>query len=316
MKKWLLLLFVFLAIGIGCLYFVIPNRINIQQNLQIGVNTKGFARTISNEKKWSLWWPEKSAATVSDAGWQSLNYNGNTYRILEKKLTSLVISVKSESDSIQTELFFIPINEDSVALRWAGESVSPLNPVTRLQTFFRTKSISKDLNFILQSLQKFYAVEDNLYGLSIVKDRVLDSTLVSTSLVTNAYPSVENIYGLIDELQAFALKNNANQTGPPMLNIYTTDSISYRIQVALPVDKKLKDEGDIFYRWMLGGGNILVAEVKGGPHTINNAFAEMENYVRDYRRTAPAIPFQSLVTDRRKEPDTTKWITKVYWPVM
>jgi hypothetical protein len=28
-----------------------------------------------------------------------------------------------------------------------------------------------------------------------------------------------------------------------------------------------------------------------------------------------AIPFQSLVTDRSKQPDTTKWITNIYTPV-
>jgi hypothetical protein len=29
-----------------------------------------------------------------------------------------------------------------------------------------------------------------------------------------------------------------------------------------------------------------------------------------------AIPFQSLITDRVKEPDTAKWITKLYAPVL
>jgi hypothetical protein len=101
-----------------------------------------------------------------------------------------------------------------------------------------------------------------------------------------------------------------------MLNIYKNSDSSYLARVALPVDKKLNDSGNIQYRWMLKGGNILITEVKGGPHQIEKAFGEMANYVEDHGRTAPAIPFQSLVTDRRIEPDTNKWITKVYWPVM
>jgi hypothetical protein len=28
-----------------------------------------------------------------------------------------------------------------------------------------------------------------------------------------------------------------------------------------------------------------------------------------------AIPYQSLVTDRMKEPDTMKWLTRLYVPV-
>lgn len=101
-----------------------------------------------------------------------------------------------------------------------------------------------------------------------------------------------------------------------MLNVHKNGDSSYLVKVALPVDKQLKDAGDIQYRWMLKGGNILVTEIKGGPSKIEKAFTEMRNYVEDHQRIAPAIPFQSLVTDRREEPDTNKWITKLYWPVM
>jgi hypothetical protein len=67
---------------------------------------------------------------------------------------------------------------------------------------------------------------------------------------------------------------------------------------------------------MLGGGNILAAEVKGGPHTIGRGFEVIEKYTEDHNRIAPAMPFQSMVTDRRREPDTSRWITKLYLPVM
>jgi hypothetical protein len=316
MKKWLLLLIIFLAIGIGCLYFIVPARIRSQQNLKIAVNAKGFARNFSDQKRWSLWWPEKDAATTFDERKQTFHYNGNTYNILEKRMSSFIISVTSEKDSLLTELFFIPVKNDTVLLLWNAQQVTSLNPIKKLQVYFGNKKIMKDMNTIMKSLQTFYAIENNLYGVPIKKDKVSDSTLITTSVTTKGYPGVEYIYSLIDKLQAFAQKNGAKQTGHPMLNINTADSITYRTQVALPVDKKLKDEGNIYYRWMLGGGNILVAEVKGGTHSLNKAFMEMGNYIDDYRRTAPAIPFQSLVTDRRKEPDTSKWVTKLYWPVM
>jgi hypothetical protein len=106
------------------------------------------------------------------------------------------------------------------------------------------------------------------------------------------------------------------ETGFPMLNIYKTDSVNYLTRVAIPVDKKLPSSGNISYKWMLGGGNILVTDVRGGPFSIDSAFQQLEYYVHDYNRTSPAIPFQSLVTDRSKVPDTTKWITRLYYPVM
>ena len=59
----------------------------------------------------------------------------------------------------------------------------------------------------------------------------------------------------------------------------------------------------------------LVAEIQGGPNKVENQLKEMENYVQDKNRNSPAIPFASLVTDRRKERDTLKWITNIYYPV-
>jgi hypothetical protein len=67
---------------------------------------------------------------------------------------------------------------------------------------------------------------------------------------------------------------------------------------------------------MLGGGNILVTDVNGGPSAIKYAFDRLEEYVSDTKRIPPAIPFESLITDRRKERDTSKWITRIYYPVM
>jgi len=36
----------------------------------------------------------------------------------------------------------------------------------------------------------------------------------------------------------------------------------------------------------------------------------------DYQRAIIAIPFQMLITDRTKETDSTKWITRLYYPVV
>ncbi len=157
---------------------------------------------------------------------------------------------------------------------------------------------------------------ENVYGLPILKALVSDSLLIFTEASSKGFPTTEFIYSQIDQLRKYIVDQSAKETGFPMLNINTTDSINYLTKVAIPVNKRLKSSGNISFRWMLGGGNILVTEIKGGPASIDKAFKEMENYVSDYRRTAPAIPFQSLVTDRTKEPDTSKWITKIFYPVM
>ena len=144
-----------------------------------------------------------------------------------------------------------------------------------------------------------------------------DSILVSTYGIFKNYPSTEDIYNLIGKLKTYIKNESAEETGLPMLNIITPDSTgNYIAKVAVPVNKRLPSFGNITYKWMLAGGNILVTEVKGGKSEIDKAFAQIENYISDRGYVAPAIPFLSLVTDRMKEPDSSKWITRIYYPIM
>ena len=121
---------------------------------------------------------------------------------------------------------------------------------------------------------------------------------------------------MISDLKGYIRTQQAMETGFPMLNVTTSDSIHYLTRVALPVNRELPTAGDIVYKRMLGRGNILVTEVKGGPGRIKEAFGQMKIYMEDYQRSGVAIPFQSIITDRSKEPDTSKWVTKVYFPVI
>ena len=63
-------------------------------------------------------------------------------------------------------------------------------------------------------------------------------------------------------------------------------------------------------------GNVLVTEIKGGTYTIKKSFDQLENYLTDAKRTSPAIPYEMMITDRSKETDTAKWVTRLYYPVM
>ena len=84
--------------------------------------------------------------------------------------------------------------------------------------------------------------------------------------------------------------------------------------VAVPTKTELPSEGNFQLKKMIRG-NILLAEVKGGLHTIINGEQELDNYVNDYKKIAPAIPFQSLVTNRQLVTDTSKWVTQLYYPI-
>ena len=312
MKRWWSVLLAIVVILLVCCYLMIPGRMIIKENAAVSTNPSGFQRVLLNAANWKKWWPGK----VENANGKKLAYNGNTYTLLETRLTTLVFSVSGKDSSQPLLLHFITTGPDTVLLQWESEAATSFLPWKRLERYWQVRKLSSDLRAILGKAQNFFSRPENLYGIAVNQEKVVDSTLIFTSATSRGFPANAFIYNLINELKVYASEQSAAITGYPMLNITTRDSVQFTAKVALPVDKKLKPSGNISYRWMLGGGKILVTEVKGGPGVIHNTMERLETFVQDHHFVAPAIPFQSLITDRTKEKDTSKWITKIYYPIM
>jgi len=313
MQKWIIGLVAIILISICCCYLLIPNKIFIEENIIIQANPGSVQRGILEDKKWEKWWPGQIKSNHQHS---LFSYNGFTYRVVEKKPTTLVFSITDANFSDTALFHFISAGQDSTLLAWEADLPTATLPIKRAQRFLKSRQISTDLKILLEKARTFFSNADNLYNIHIEKSLVTDSTLLFTSALSKGFPNTEFVYILINKLKNYASAHSAKMTGYPMLNISNKDSINFVTKVALPVDKKLKDSGNIVYKWMLGGGNILTTEVKGGNASIVQALQQLEQYVTDYHHVAPAISFQSLITDRIKEKDTSKWITKIYYPVM
>lgn len=311
MKKWLPALLGVLLILLLCSYFILPGKVSIYQHLPARLSPKSLQRGLQDDTKWQQWWPGEVRE-----GKGQLSYNGYTYTLKGRQLTTMLFDVSKGAFRTEAALNFIPTHKDSVLFSWVVDQPLPSSPSRRLQAYRASRPLEEDLQVILQRMMAFYANPDNIYAVAINKDLVVDSILVSTYATSKGYPSMAFVYGLVDQLRQYAAQHGARETGYPMLNVHTEDSVQFLTRVAIPVDKKLPPSGHISYKWMLGGGNILISEVKGGPAAVRAALHQMDLYASDHQRVAPAIPFESLVTDRRKVKDTAQWVTRIYYPVM
>ncbi|HET7896973.1 MAG TPA: hypothetical protein VFL47_04875, partial [Flavisolibacter sp.] len=304
MRKWFVLLLVFLVACFCAIYFFIPNTITVKKETRLGVNANAFTREFLHEGTGHLLTAEKT----NDGSQESrFEYNGNLFTPVEKKFTSLLYTVQKKQDSMLAELVVIPYRTDTVALSFVGVTKAGINPFHRLQKMLWAKKVASDFESLMTGLQSHYGDTTSIYGYRIRKSLVTDTAFISTSTVLKTYPDNATIYAIVDKLKAFAQKNKAQVTGAPMLNVTVTTDSSYLTRVALPLNKRLPTEGDIEHKWMMNQGNILIAEVRGGPAQINKALAAVKTFVHDHGLATVAIPFQSMVTDRRAEKDTSKW---------
>ena len=305
MKKLIFGIVLTLVLLISLIYFFIPGKIKIYKSVPVHASMTGVSRLLSNDSTWHEWWP----------GEQTLHFNGKSYLINGHIFNAFDITIIKEKDSLDSRMNLVLITDDSISLDWNLELTTGSDPFRRFSQYKKAKEIGNDLNTILISLKKFAEIPENIYGIVVKKTIVQDSVLISTRRSFDHQPGVQEIEALIQRLKTYIAQNKAVEKNFPMLNVMMIDSSDYQAMVAIPVDRQLPATGEFAPKVLLKGGNILETQIQGGPHTIEKAFTNLEHYRSDHRYTSPAIPFQLLVTDRSKEADTAKWITKLYYPI-
>ena len=305
MKKILIIVFIALLLLLGSIYIFIPDKIKIGSVTKSSLNITAATRYLVNSENWAEWWP----------GVKPLQYNNIDFKIAKKKLNSFEIQLLYKRDTLFSTLEIISLDSNATAYSWRCEIEGNNNPITRCAQYFKAIHIKKSLDLLLQSLKNYLDKEENVYGFNVHLVKVTDSVLIATKHSFNHEPDIKEIDLMVQQLNDYIIKEKAVSKNFPMLNVHQLGENNYEAMVAIATDRQLATTKDFTPKLVLKGGNILEAEVKGGPFTIKKAFGEFENYKTERGIVSPAIPYQLMITDRMKEKDTTRWITKFYYPI-
>jgi hypothetical protein len=314
MKKILLIIAFLLTLALGAVYYFIPSRLIIVDSVQIECNSDGGFRTLSENKKWTKWWPGETASSRDDKGTSIFIYKGDSFSISKISHNNFSIAIHHEKLSLPSELYIIPLANNTMGINWQSSISTNFNPFQRYALYRKAVSLKENMHDILSAIRDYLSKKDNVYGLPFKEDATKDSILLAYRTITQAYPNTSFVYAIINNLKLVSKESGADITGFPMLNITPENSNSYKVMVALPINKALKEKNGYFITRLIPG-KFITAEVKGGDATINESLNNIQLYFQDYKRISMAIPFQYLVTDRSLEPDTLKWVTRIYAPV-
>jgi effector-binding domain-containing protein len=277
--------------------------------IESSANTAG--RGLLQEENWPKWLSPSYIAGNED----KLSTNGDGYEVTNKFHRELEIQILKGKKKIASRIYVVPQPLDSVMIKWQCRLDAGINPISRVLVYRNAVEIKERMSRTLYQLKSFLSKTQNVYGVPIERTLVPDTILIATRADFKTQPSIEEIYALINNLRHYISQQGAKETGYPMMHTDKPDSSGVQIMVAIPVNKRLPDSGKFIFRKMVKG-YILVGVVQGGAGTIQQAFNEMEHYIADNQKQKIAIDFESLVTDRQAERDSTKWITRIYFPIV
>lgn len=307
MKKWLIAALVILILVIVGVFLFVPSVIEISRTTVTAANTTAVYRKLQDESTW--------AKAINDSNTNANFAAYKDYKLLVKTgaFDDLSVQVVHGSDTIYSLFKCLSLTFDSTAFKWSTQIITSNNPVTRLRQYFIAKDIPAMFDDVLAKLQSYTSVQANVYGSTITLQMVKDTALMTTKGVYKTYPSSSDVYDLLQKVRNY-ISGKVQETNSPMMHVQQLSDTAYELMVAIPVSKGLDDNGDIRFKQMIPG-RILVTQVTGGQQTVEHTFKMMNLYLIDHRYNQPAIPFASLVTNRLEQPDTTKWVTKIYYPV-
>ncbi len=126
----------------------------------------------------------------------------------------------------------------------------------------------------------------------------------------------EKMGSLFGELVSYITENSLEMAGMPMTVYPNWGGDSYEMECAIPVTEgALGDDQRIMLKSTAAGMAVKAVHM-GDYHKLDVTHAEVDRYVTDHNLTATGAPFEVYVTDPGNEPDTSKWVTHIYYPVV
>jgi len=313
MKKWIIAAALLVLLFIVSTYIFIPSQIIVARTITATANPIATYRFLANDSNWASWWPGSvgNAANhaVFEAGGYQFRKTSNMYEYFD-------ILISKGGSTEKSLLYLFTLGLDSIRIKWSTAISSGNNPFSRIRNYLHAEETGQQMDDILSAMQKHISVVKNLYGIDIRKEKVKLDNMVSITRVINRPPGIGDLYDMIRQMKNYISQSQAKEPDAPITHTTPLDNGYFSVLVAVPVERYLPGKDSIVPKKMLKGGDILVSDVTGGKSKIDSVMKLMDQYVSDHRNIRIAVPFQSLITDRSSEPDSNKWFTKVYFPII
>lgn len=308
-KRFFWVLFVLVVVFFAGIYIYISSTILASGSVVVKTAEHHAADFLTSNTGWKTWWPGQQ---LKDG--ETYQYHDKTYRLIKLSNSGASFVTVDDQDPINANITFIAADKESTTITWAATLKSNLNPFKRIKQYEAIGDLTKNLDEVLQRLKQFLDDDKKVYKIDVSVQKVKDSVILTTNTILNHAPDMQQVYKMIAALKQQVVQQKGVEMGPPMLNVHQSGANEFGVMVGIPIDRVIKASGQTSINKMVLG-NILVAEVKGGLTTVQSAINSLDTYRKDHSLVSPAMPYQSLITNRTTEPDTTKWITKIYYPI-
>lgn len=327
-----------IAILIG-LYLLIslflPSSYNVSRTININNSPRAVFTQVNDFRNWEAWSPwmskdstlalrysDNSAGVGANLSWTSeINPNGSQQITELVDMDTLRTSLNFEGENPAIEYwYFNAAGDNRTEVTWGR--TGELSFFKRFSGLFKDGKLGGDFETGLSNLK--YLVESQ-------KGEFVERPVNTVSKDSIIYLSVTesfNMARLADEgsvlyarsygkiLMRLGKKADSIITGPPFAIYHEWDEETRQatIEFCIPVDTTRIEVEDDIKRRILSKSEGLEVDFYGPYSLIGQAHLIIEEYATANSLKLAPFGIEFYVSDPAEEPDTSKWLTKVYYP--
>ena len=331
-KGILITLFVLAAIiAIGG--FLSPRMMHIERSIAINASSENVHDQINDLHKWNKWspWHEMDTAMVLEY-FGSESGAGAGYKWKSEKVGSGDLTITSSTqDSINSALnmdygpanikFELSISDSGTKVTWIMEADNGMNPIPRFMCLFMKGMMEKDFDKGLINLKKLAEAiptgPKRYRGYEVMEMDSPEMVYVGKKDSIGWDKIAEFYMKTLPTLGEAITKAKVEMTGAPTGLYFIWDTVNKTTVMAAVIgvkgNAKTKVKG--LETFVIPAGKILRIAYYGGYNGIGAAHNAMQDYI-DEKAFLKRLPIsEEYISDPGKEPDSTKWLTNVYYPV-
>ncbi|PKP23227.1 MAG: hypothetical protein CVU05_00270 [Bacteroidetes bacterium HGW-Bacteroidetes-21] len=327
--KWIMIILIsIIAIALIIAAFL-PSSYKVERKTEINASFEKIAPLITDLKMWDKWSPWKAADSAAiytyndtigvnaEMSWEGEIVGSGKLRItgINDTLIKYQLTFLDPMESTSEGGFIVKINDDKTELTWYDEG-SLSYPMGRLMTLFISfdKMLGSDFEKGLANIKTVAEEKSYEYSYSIFEKSV-DALNIAAIRDTISMNETSEVLGKnFGEIMSLLKKQKVECAGAPMAISYAWDPSSWDFEAAIPVSKEIKPEGRIQFKQSYAGKVVYI--IYTGPYEgTEKAYNDLDYYMKENGYEQNGGPWEIYVTDPMTEPDTSKWITEIYFPV-
>ncbi len=310
MKKVFVGLLALLIVGLIGVYFFIPSTIHVSKVSFALTNESNVLDFLTKPEQINKWCKDEDGKL--DSSFQKNELRFTVGKVFESGPN---IRISKNEETAKSLITLIQVKRDSTLIEWRAEVPTSNNPFTKIKQYFFAKDIKQTMDDLTLQLQSFLAKRENVYGFNIQVGRIADTVLLATYHQSTTKLEPTAYFALLDQMKKYIAAKGATIVNPPMMHSKRLNENEVETMLAFPINKVIAAQNGYVIKRM-NMGNALVLDLKsGGAATTAFAMQQMAKFIEDFRMTSPAIPFESMITDRILVTDSSKWQTRIYYPI-